>query len=331
MILPILAAGLSAAFGLPARWVALRLGLVSRHGIPLTGGVALLLAWWVISTLFGGLLDDLHLTAGLALALIPILSFGLWDIRTALRPFPQLTAQLLAAVAAVLFGDVAVRFVTNPLGGLLVFDQWVLAGVPLVGAAVSLVWIMVVMNAVNFLDGVDGLAATVSFVGFLAIGAVSLLPQVHEPHVALLAFIAAGATGGLLFWNFPPARLYLGTPGSWFLGFLLAVLSLLGSSKIATLTVVAAMPLLDALVVIAARLRRGASPFRGDSTHFHHILMARGWSPRAVIAAYGIGSALLGLAAVALPTPAKIFLVIISAVAWVSFARRTFRARPSED
>jgi UDP-GlcNAc:undecaprenyl-phosphate GlcNAc-1-phosphate transferase len=149
------------------------------------------------------------------------------------------------------------RYVTNPAGGLLYLNQWEVFGIALPGAILSIVWIVLLMNAVNFLDGLDGLASAVSVVGFLTIGAVSLLPHVNEPAVALPAFLAAGATLGFLFWNFPPARLYLGTPGSWFLGFLLGVFSLQGSSKIATLAVVGAIPLLDAVAVVLSRLRRG--------------------------------------------------------------------------
>lgn len=329
MIPALLAAGLSIALGVPARALGQHFHLVSWRGTTLTGGLAVLASWWTISLLFGDLVSDMRLLTGLLLAMIPILGIGLWDVRTALRPTPQFLAQCVAAAIAVLIGGTVVRFVTHPLGGLLVLDQWLFASIPLIGVTVSIVWIVIVMNAVNFLDGGDGLAATVSLVGFLTIGAASLLPNVQEPRVALLAFIAAGATGGILFWNYPPARLYLGTTGSWFLGFLLAVLSLLGSSKIATLTVVAAIPLFDALVVVIARLRRGASPFHGDTSHFHHLLVARGWSPRAVVTAYGAASAILGISAVVLPTSAKIGLVALSSIACLPFARHAFHLKHS--
>lgn len=305
------AAALGFALGFPARWLGKRFRLAAEKRIPATGGLALCLAWWTTVLATGGLAPRTR--SGIALAMFPIIAIGLADLRKRLGPAPQFFAQALAAGSAVLVGGVAARYVTNPFGGLLYLDQpEVAAGLALPAAIASIVWIVFLMNAVNFLDGMDGLALSVSGIGFLTIAAVSLLPHVNEPAVAQPALLAAGAAAGFLFWNFPPARLYLGTPGAWFLGFLLAVLSVQGSSKIATLAVVGAIPLLDALSVVLARLRRGASPFRGDTLHLHHRLVARGWSPRSVLAAYAAVSALLGALATALPTPAKVALLAAS-------------------
>lgn len=315
MIPALLAAGLSFAVSIPARWLGRRFRLVSREGIALTGGLGVLVSWWIVAAGFGSLPTDTRATFGLALAMLPLVAVGVWDVRSALRPSKQLLAQALAAAAVVVVGGIAVGSVTNPFGGIVRLDAWMWNGLPIVGATISLAWIMVLMNAVNLLDGADGLAAMVSMVGFLAVGVTSFLPNVAEPTVGRTAFVAAGATAGFLFWNYPPARLYLGTPGAWFLGLLLAVLSLLGSSKIATLSVVAALPLLDAAAVAMARLRRGASLFRGDTTHFHHVLAGFGWSPRKILLTYMLISALLGVAAVVLPTPVKAVLVAACGVA----------------
>lgn len=314
---------LAAAGSLLLGPVALFLG---RHwrltitGRAATGWLALGLAWW--AGLLWTRLLDLRTAGGLALAMISLLAVGIADIRRPLGPLPQLAAQALAGFSVTLIGGVAVPYVTNPFGGLLYLNQVQAFGVPLLGAAVSVLWIILLQNALNFLDGTDGLATSVSGIGFLTIAAVSVLPHVKEPAVALAALLAAGACAGLLFWNFPPARLYLGTPGAWFLGFLLAVLSIQGSSKIATLAVVGAIPLLDALAVVLGRLQRGASPFRGDTTHLHHRLVARGWSPRRVLLLYAGLSALLGVAAVALPTPLKIALIAAAGIGVITAALR---------
>lgn len=320
-LLSVLAAtGLSAIGALPARWLGLRYRLLTRdhRRLPATGGVSLLGAWWLAALLAGGL--ERRILLGLLLATIVILLIGVWDLRRPLGWLPQLGAQLLAAVSAVVVGQVTALYVTNPSGGLLRLDSWSFGGIAFPAVLLSAAWIVFLMNAVNFLDGLDGLATTVSAIGFLAIGAVSLLPQVSEPTVALPAFLASGAAVGFLFWSFPPARLTLGTPGSWFLGFLLAVLSLQGSSKIATLAVVGAVPLLDAVAVVAGRLRRGQSPFRGDYTHLHHRLARRGLPPRAILSFYSLVSVLLAAAAVVLPTPFKILLVSVSGSAVIFFA-----------
>ena len=310
------ALALSLILGAAAREVGKRVPLTTTGGIAATGGISLLTAWWIAAWLADAW--DPRASFGLLLATAVMVAVGLRDLRRPLGPWPQLAGQALAGSSAVLVGGVVAEYVTNPAGGLLYLNQWQSAGIPIVAAALTLLWILLLINAVNFLDGTDGVAAAVSLVGFLTIGAVSLLPQVREPAVALPAFLAAAATAGFLFWNFPPARLVLGTPGSWFLGFLLAVLSVQGSSKIATLSVVGAIPLLDAVSVVIARIRRGTSPLRGDRTHFHHRLLARGWSPRSILALYTVASAGLAVAAVTLPTPWKALLLAASGATVIS-------------
>lgn len=318
--LTLVTAGFSLILGVLARRAGDYWGLRGGKGTAATGGVAIAGAWWL--TVAGTRSFAPRQLLGLGLAMVPLLLVGLRDVRRPLRPLPQFLAQTTAAVLAVVIGGVSARSVTNPFGGLLSLNQWEVGSIAVPGAVLTVLWIVFLMNAVNFLDGVDGLAATVGAIGFLAIGAVSLLPYVNEPTVAVPAFLAAGATGGFLFWNLPPARLTLGTPGAWFIGFLLAVLSVQGSSKIATLAVVGAIPLLDAAAVVLARLRRRASPFRGDTTHLHHQLAARGWSPRRVLTLYTVCSAALGVAAVTLPTVAKLSLFTVSAAAALLFALR---------
>jgi UDP-GlcNAc:undecaprenyl-phosphate GlcNAc-1-phosphate transferase len=286
--------------------------VVGAKRIPALGGVAVILAWWGSALISGAL----HASAvgGLLLATLGIVIVGLRDIRRPLGPGPQFAAQVVVAGIAVLLGGVAVRYVTNPLGGLLRLDQWNVLGYALPGTLLTFIWIITLMNVTNFLDGMDGLAAGVGVIAFLAIGLVSLLPQVNDPPTALLAFIAAAALSAFLFWNLPPAALYLGTVGSWFIGFLLAVLAVQGASKVATVAVVGAVPLLDATAVVAGRLRRGQSPFRGDRTHLHHRLERRGLSTRAILLLYLIVSSVLGASAVLLQTRAKVAVFVVVSV-----------------
>jgi UDP-GlcNAc:undecaprenyl-phosphate GlcNAc-1-phosphate transferase len=175
------------------------------------------------------------------------------------------------------------------------------------------------MNVINFLDGMDGLAGSVTIIAFLAIGFVSVLPQVNDVPTAIAAFAAASAIAGFLFYNFPPAKLILGTVGSWFIGFLIAILAIQGATKVATTAVVGAVPLIDALIVILGRLRRGNSPFRGDYTHLHHRLKRRGLSDQTILALYVVCSVILGLAAVVLQTHNKIILFLVFAVGLMIF------------
>lgn len=304
-----------------------QLRLITPRGVAATGGIGILSAWWIATIISGAF--PARVAFGLGLTTTIIVAVGIWDIRKRLSPFSQLFGQILVSLIAVGVGGIAASYITHPAGGLIYLNQWMWNGIPLLGAAFTILWILALMNAVNFLDGMDGLAASVSAIGFLTIGIVSLLPQVNEPHIALPAFLAAAATAGFLFWNLPPGRLVLGTVGSWFLGFLLAILSVQGSSKIATLAVVGAIPLLDAASVIIARIRRGTSPFKGDRTHLHHRLLAHGWSPRKILALYTTASAGLALAAIYVPTPAKAVLLFASgaAVAFLTVVTQPAKAQ----
>lgn len=279
--------------------------LAGRQRIPALGGAAIMAGWWT-STLVTHVLSPKEML-GIALASAVILIGGLWDTRRSLAPWLQLLLQCVVAALAVGVSGIVVRYMTNPFGsGVFFLDWWTLGSLPIPGALLTFFWIVALMNVVNFLDGVDGLAAGVGAIAFLTIGGLSLLPHVHDGGNSVMAFSAAAALAGFLFWNIPPAGLYLGTTGSWFIGFLLAILSVQGATKMATVAVVGAVPLLDALMVILGRLRRGQSPFRGDRTHLHHRLERRGFSARTILLLYLLVSSVLGASAVALQTRAKL-------------------------
>ncbi len=316
-----IASAIVLALSLALSTVAVSLGtrfryVAGKRSIPALGGVAVLFAWW------GGVLlqrdlRSLSSLGSLALASAVILWVGIRDVRRPLSPGPQLFTQLAVAGVTVLLGGIAIRYVTNPLGGLLRLDQWDVSGYALPGTFLTVVWIVTLMNVMNFLDGMDGLASSVGAVAFATVGFVSLLPQVADRSTGFLALLAAAALGGFLFWNLPPAALYLGTVGSWFVGYLLAVLAAQGVSKVATVAVVGAVPLLDAVTVVLGRLRRGQSPFRGDRTHLHHRLERRGLSARTILLLYLLVSGVLGTSAVLLQTQFKLIVFASVSVLFV--------------
>jgi len=292
-----------------------KIHLVNANNISSIGGVAVLFAWWMAVLLMKNLRAEMFwpfLVASLLILLI-----GIWDTRRPLGPIMQLLAQISIAAVPIFLGGLEIKYLTNPFGGIIDFTNIRIFGLLLPGALITLIWIVTLMNAVNFLDGMDGLAGSVGAVAFVAIGLVSLLPQVNDSGTAILAFAAAVALAGFIFWNYPPAPLILGTVGSWFIGFLLAVLAVQGATKVATTAVVGAVPLLDAMVVVLGRLWRRKSPFRGDRTHLHHRLKRRGLSDRAILAIYMAGSIGLGCAAVLLQTQNKILVFCIFAAMFI--------------
>jgi UDP-GlcNAc:undecaprenyl-phosphate GlcNAc-1-phosphate transferase len=112
---------------------------------------------------------------------------------------------------------------------------------------------------------------------------------VDEPFVALFCFILAGALAGFLRWNFHPASIFAGTSGIMLVGYCLAVLSILGTAKVAVALLVLGVPIIDAFWIIVRRLAARRSPFSPDRGHIHHRLLDLGLSHRAsVLVIYGL-------------------------------------------
>ena len=147
---------------------------------------------------------------------------------------------------------------------------------------ISTFWIVGVINAVNWLDGLDGLASGVT--GLAALGLTTITFQNGQFLEPLLAAAIAGSCFGFLRFNFYPATILMGDGGSYFLGFMFAIISLLSitteTNPIGILTPIFLflLPIGDMTMVIIARLIKGKSPFLADRRHFHHRLLNIGFS-----------------------------------------------------
>jgi len=184
--------------------------------------------------------------------------------------------------------------------------------VPALTNLISVLWIVGLINSINFLDNMDGLAGGVSAIaaGFLAMYML-LVPEGANPQlfVAGFLFLLVGAIAGVWGHNRPPARIFMGDAGSYFIGFCLAVMTILATfsgpevprhSILAPLCVLA-VPLYDTVSVICIRLRNGQSPFEGDTNHFSHRLVALGLSKTQAVLTIYLTSAACGLGALVLP------------------------------
>jgi UDP-GlcNAc:undecaprenyl-phosphate GlcNAc-1-phosphate transferase len=231
---------------------------------------------------------------GLLVGGILAAGFGVIDDSFDLRARWQFLGQLGLAVIAILFG-ITVDFVTNPFGsGILPFDG-------IVKIAFTIVWIAGMINAINFIDGLDGLSSGIGFIAAVTLGVIGLTNQVGggQPFITVLCFILAGSLLGFLRWNFHPASIFVGTSGVMFLGYTLAVLSILGTAKVAVAMLILGVPIIDAFWIIVRRLAQRRSPFTPDRGHLHHRLLDVGLSHRqTVLLIYGICVALAVLAMV---------------------------------
>jgi UDP-GlcNAc:undecaprenyl-phosphate GlcNAc-1-phosphate transferase len=182
-----------------------------------------------------------------------------------------------------------------------VFDHVPLLDRVTVGHVLTIVGFVAVMNVINFIDGVDGLAAGVCLISAVTLSIIAV--SLDRPGAAVLAALTGGAALGFLRHGFPPASSFMGDTGSNLLGYLLAVVAVLGSLK--TNAVVAlffplcvlAVPILDSGFVIAKRIKYRQPIYAADRSHFHHRMANLGFSQRRTLAyLYGWALVLAGLA-----------------------------------
>lgn len=255
-----------------------------------------------------------ELLLGLALGGAVMFGVGLYDDLRGLSPRAKLLAQLAAAGAVCALGF---RIEALTLGGQSqAIASWV--AVPL-----TMLWIVGITNAFNLIDGLDGLATGVAIVALGSSLAIALV--LRRPEVMLVAAALLGSLFGFLRYNFNPARIFLGDSGSLFVGFMLAVLSVAGSTKSSTavLAIVPlfalALPLLDTILAVARRWLRGVAFSSADRRHIHHRLLARGLTPRrAALLLYVFSSALASVALMSALAPERHVLLITSAGAVLS-------------
>lgn len=302
----ILSAGVVSGASLPLwrRWC-VRTGLMDDPGhrkihdeaVPLAGGLAvatglviptvlacLLLSWpttrqWLHAKVLGpGATDSVFLLqyglnrralelTGILLGALGMLALGWLDDKRELRPQPKFIGQLLVAFLVAASGARITLFVPNVL-----FHY-----------AVTILWILTVVNAFNFMDNMNGLCT-----GLGAIGAcyfASIAAAQGQYLVGLIGFLILGALAGFLPFNFPRARAFLGDAGSHLVGYLLAVLAILPHfytshhpRRWAVLIplLVLAVPLLDLVWVVILRWSTGRPFYVGDTNHLSHRLVRSG-------------------------------------------------------
>ena len=309
-----------------ARRLSERLGLVAIPGgrrqhfgrIAKLGGIPLSAAYFLTIALIYWLIppnpDETIPLRGVVIGSLVVFVGGLIDDRYDLSPRWQFLIQFAAAVIANLHVAFLER-VSNPfmgfsaeLPGISISNEIVFA-TPLAWA-ITIFWIMGIMNAVNWLDGLDGLAAGVGTIatGIFAYHAFTLAVSPS----ALVAFpvALAGALAGFLIFNFAPAKIFLGSAGVYLLSYNLATLSFLAPAKLATALLVLALPLIDGVWLIVERSRRGGNPLKGDRRHLHYRLKDRGWPVRRIVLAYYSIALIFGLVALFAPTVAKPFIIV---------------------
>ena len=237
---------------------------------------------------------------GLFAGIIVLEVFCYLDDTKGIKPIIKLLGQLLAAIIVV-SSDIVIDKIVIIKAETIISNEIFLK-------IFTVFWIVGITNAINLIDGLDGLSTGVSLISSICLMIIFILNS--SPIISIiLATALSGSLLGFLPFNFNPARTFMGDTGSNFIGFILAIISILGVAKTYTAIIiiapllVLALPIFDTSFAIIRRIFREKSlkaVFKADRGHLHHKLIDRGYSQKqAVFILYGI-SATFGLFAIIL-------------------------------
>lgn len=273
---------------------------VNKHPIPRGGGIAVAIAFTLVAAgglVLNGQTGDVPVPSSIGITeILGLLGGGLvaallgaLDDTWQLRARWQFIGQFLLAAIAIGAG-LLIENVNNPFGT----GSIRLEGVYAIGF--TAVWVIGMINSINFIDGLDGLSSGIALIAALTLGLISIT-TFNQPFIGILCFALAGALLGFLRWNFHPASIFIGTSGVMFVGYTLAVLSILGIAKVAVALLILGVPIIDTFWIIVRRLATGRSPFSPDRGHIHHRLLDMGLThSQTVLVIYAICLALAVLA-----------------------------------
>ena len=260
-----------------------------KEPIPRMGGIAIVLGFMItmgISLFFMEELRTLQF-AGFVVGGAIIVGLGMLDDIHNLSPKIKFAVQIVAALVVV-FTNTRIEFVDWPFQ-----EVFTTFSIP-----ITVLWIVGLVNAVNFIDGVDGLAAGVSSIAALFLTVLCIMTG--SPLAVVFAATLAGSCLGFLPRNFSPADVIMGDTGATFLGYVLAVSSIIGVYKsyallsIVIVVLALALPILDTTFVTIRRILSGKAPWNADRGHLHHKLIDRGYTHKQTVVMLYFVSALSG-------------------------------------
>ena len=241
------------------------------------GGLAIFGAFLIGYILYGEITTQM---LSILIGSFIIVMVGFVDDIKPIRARTKFIFQILAACIVVFYGKTYFTEIT--------FLGWHFNFPYYLNTIISVIYIVGIVNAINLIDGLDGLAAGISSIYFATIAIIAFILNKIGGLDIILSLIMLGSTLGFLGHNFPPAKIFMGDTGSLFLGFIIAVISLLGF-KMTTITslvvplVILAIPLYDTLLAILRRLLKGESIGAPDKEHFHHQLLKMQMGPKKTI------------------------------------------------
>ena len=288
---------------------------VHKKPMPVMGGLMIYLGF-----LFGYMLFAPQSTQMLAILIASfiVVITGILDVIKPLRAREKLVGQVVAALIIVFYGKILLNDIS--FFGYYFDFGWL-------AYPITIVFIVAVMNCINLIDGLDGLADGISMIFFITIGVLAFIMHNLGSLEITIAFIMIGACLGFLIFNFNPAKIFMGEIGSMFLGFMIAVVCLLGF-KAVTLTslvvpmLILAIPILDTLFAILRRIIHHKPIYEADKQHLHHQLLNKKFSQKTTVLIIYAVSILFSSASVFYVLKDKkigaiIYIILVLLITWV--------------
>ena len=249
---------------------------IQRTAVPYLGGfgiaLAVVLTTFVAITFSEATSENYFLALSVLAPAIVLGLIGFIDDKKHLTPLSRFIAQTFAGVFTAL-----VLILTNTVGNP--------TNSVFLDVLLTIIWVVGICNAINFFDNMDGAAGGISALSGFGFAVIGL--QNGQYFVAAFGLVLSGACVGYLFWNWNPAKIYMGDAGALFIGIILAALavrvdpvSVSGIGAFFVPICVLALPILDTTTVVIDRLRRKVSPFEGGLDHLSHRLRRKGLSVR---------------------------------------------------
>ena len=286
------------------------------HKIPMPklGGLGIFMGFLFGYMLFG--VNSIQMNSVLIGSFI-IIVVGIIDDIKPIKSMQKLLGQVLAALVIIFYGNIVLSHAT-------VFGYDISFG--LLKYPITLLFIIGCVNIINLIDGLDGLSSGISSIFFITIGIISFFQGKLETLGAIITFIMLGATLGFLIHNFYPAKIFAGDTGSMFMGFIIAIVALLGfkgtmlTSLIVPLLILG-IPILDTVFAILRRLLKKQPIFSADKEHTHHQFLKMNFSQRTTVLIIYSMNILFSLASIfyVLKDPAKgkiIYVILLVLVLW---------------
>lgn len=239
---------------------------VHKEPIPRMGGLGIYGGFLLGYMLFGQ--HSVQMNAILIGSFI-ILVTGIFDD---IKPVPakyKFLAQIVGASVIPIYGGIVLQDISA-------FGLYINFGI--LAYPITILFITGIVNCINLIDGLDGLSSGISSIYFITIGIIAILLNNSNGLDVTLTFIMLGSTLGFLLHNFHPAKIFMGDSGSMFLGYIIAVISLLGFKNVTLTSFVVpmfllAIPVMDTLFAILRRLINHKPIGMPDKNHLHHQLL----------------------------------------------------------